>query len=30
VVTSVMQQSIEEIQFPAITLCPMDDTRYVW
>ena len=27
VVTSVMQNSIEEIHFPAITLCPMDDTR---
>ena len=28
VVTSVMQKSIEEIEFPAITLCPMDDTRW--
>ena len=28
VVTSVMQKSIEEIHFPAITICPMDDTRY--
>ena len=28
VVTSVMQKSIEEIRFPAITLCPMDDTRF--
>lgn len=29
VVTSVMQKSIEEIPFPAITICPMDDTRLV-
>eukprot|EP00094_Tigriopus_californicus_P011134 TCALIF_10745-PA protein Name:"Similar to ppk28 Pickpocket protein 28 (Drosophila melanogaster)" AED:0.17 eAED:0.17 QI:0/0/0/0.66/1/1/3/0/792 len=28
VVTSVMQKSIEEIPFPAITICPMDDTRF--
>ena len=27
VVTSVMQKSIEEIHFPAITICPQDDTR---
>ena len=26
-ITSVMQKSIEEIPFPAITICPMDDTR---
>ena len=28
VVTSVMQKSIEEINFPAITICPLDDTRF--
>ena len=28
VITSVMQKSIEEIYFPAITICPLDDTRY--
>ena len=27
VITSVAQKSIEEISFPAITICPMDDTR---
>ncbi len=27
VVTSVMQKSIEEIHFPAITICPLDDSR---
>ena len=27
VITSVMQKSIEEIHFPAITICPQDDTR---
>jgi hypothetical protein len=27
VITSVMQKSIEEIHFPAITVCPLDDTR---
>ena len=27
VVTSVMQKSIEEIPFPAITICPQDNTR---
>lgn len=27
VVTSVMQKSIEEVHFPAITICPLDDTR---
>ena len=28
VVTSVMQKSIEEINFPAVTICPLDDTRW--
>ncbi len=28
VITSVMQKSIEEIPFPAITICPTDETRY--
>lgn len=28
VITSVMQKSIEEIPFPAITICPLDDTRF--
>lgn len=28
VITSVMQKSIEEIPFPAITICPMEDTRF--
>ena len=28
-ITSVMQKSIEEIPFPAITICPMDETRLV-
>ena len=27
VITSVMQKSIEEIPFPAITICPTDETR---
>ncbi len=27
VITSVAQKSIEEIPFPAITICPTDETR---
>ena len=28
VITSVMQKSIEEISFPAITICPQENTRW--
>ena len=29
VVTSVQQISIEQIEFPSITVCPLDQTRYM-